>query len=860
MMDKNTWTDIKTIFFKAVELSGEEREDFLNSACQDPEIKKEIISLLLSHDKSENFLEDPTITPEQISDNNTFFIGKTFGRYKIENLIARGGMGLVYLGLRDDEVKQKAAVKIINPGVASETVIKRFQNERQTLANLNHPNISRLLDGGITDDGIQYLVMEYIDGIPIDEYCDQNKLNIGERLNLFLKVASIVQYAHQNLVVHRDLKPNNILITQDGEPKLLDFGIAKILTSEGKENETLTHKGMWNLTPEFASPEQIKGETITTSSDVYSLGIILYRLLTGHNPYRIKSLIHSDISKIITQTEPTKPSEIIYKTVENISGEERTEINPESISKTREGNVDKLHKKLIGDLDNIVSMAIRKEADRRYTSVDHFAEDIRSYLDDKPVKAHKDSFSYRSKKFIRRNKIAVISAAIIFIIINTGLGGILWQAHLAAIERDNATLEADKANRIKSFLLDMISAPDPMKEGSEVKVIDVLQKASGKLTSKLVDHPQIEAEIRTMLGNTYQNLGIYDSAEVEIAKALELNKKLFGEKSVETAMSLKDLGLVYHYEGDYEKTEKYYKNSLEMLRSIETEPSFETALVLDIYGTLMTDIGDYEKAEGLTEEALKISEAIKGPDDSEVAQIKNNLATSYNYLGKLDKADSLYREALRVFRKNYGNYHIQVSRVINNLAFINIFKKEHRKALPLLEESLNIKRKVLGEGHPDLILAYSNLGSTYYNVGEYDDAEKYMKASIDVALKNFDEDNINISRSYMWYGRVLEANGKLDDGIYYLRKAYLIREKEFGENNKLTLSTQYLYGKCLLTAHHYNEAEKNLISSYTGLNEILGNEDDSVQKALATIIELYKSLGNKNKVDQYSQLIVESKN
>ena len=419
-------------------------------------------------------------------------------------------MGLVYLGVRDDEVKQQAAVKILNPGVASRIVIKRFQTERQTLANLNHPNISRLLDGGITDDEIQFFVMEYIDGVPIDEYCDSNKLNTKERLKLFLKVTSVVQYAHQNLVVHRDLKPNNILITKDGEPKILDFGIAKILTLEDGIIETMTQGGAWNLTPEFASPEQIKGEVITTTSDVYSLGIILYKLLTGHSPYKIKSIFHSDIRQIITQSEPTKPSEIIFQTVEKESGEEKIKINPESISETREGNVDKLYKKLVGDLDNIISMAIRKEANRRYSSVELFAADVNRYLNDRPVEAHKDSMSYRSKKFFARNKAAVISAAIIFIIINLGLAGILWQGHLAANERDVAKLEAEKANRIKSFLLNMISAPDPIKDGSEVKVIDVIKEASNKLTLELGNHPEIEAEIRTMLGNTYQNLGIYD--------------------------------------------------------------------------------------------------------------------------------------------------------------------------------------------------------------------------------------------------------------------------------------------------------------------------------------------------------------
>ena len=855
-MDKNIWTDIKTIFFKAVELDSKERDVYLNDVCKTPELKKEILTLIFAHDKSEDFLEDSIIPYEPITDNSNLFIGKTFGKYKIDKLIARGGMGLVYLGLRDDEVKQKAAVKIINPGVASGIVIKRFQNERQTLANLNHPNISRLLDGGITDDGIQFLVMEYIEGIPIDEYCDNNKLNIKDRLNLFLKVASVVQYAHQNLVVHRDLKPSNILITQDGEPKLLDFGIAKILSPEGEMLETLTQRGMWNLTPEFASPEQIKGETITTSSDVYSLGIILYKLLTGHSPYKIKSRFHSDIRQIITQTEPSKPSEIIFKTFVDESEENNSKINPESISRTREGSIDKLHKKLIGDLDNIVSMAIRKEPKRRYSSVDNFADDIKRYLNDRPVTAHSDSLIYRSKKFIKRNKTAVIFATIIFLLVNMGLAGVLWQGHLAGIERDIAKLEADKSNRTKSFLLEMISSPDPLKDGSEVKVIDVIQKASAKLQSELINHPQIEAEIRTMLGNTYQNLGIYDSAETELTKALDLNKKIYGDQSKETAISLKNVGLIYHYKGDYEKADDYYKKSLEMFKSVETNPSFERALVLDAYGTLITDQGDYEKAEKITEKALQIAEAVKGSEDPDVAEIQNNLATSYNYLGKLDLADSLYKESLRVFRKVYGNFHIRVSSSLNNLAFINIFKKEHKQALRLLEEALNIKIVVLGKNHPDLINAYSNVGSTYFNIDDYNNAEKFMKASIDVGLKNYSENNINLSRPYMWYGRTLVANKKFDKGIYYLKKAYLIRKKEFGEKNNLTLTTQSLYGQNLLIAGKLIDAEKHLVESYRGLNEILGNKTEATQKTLVALVELFKTLRKQDQVEYYSNLIL----
>lgn len=858
-MDKNIWTGIKTIFFKAVELDDKEREVYLNDVCKTPELKKEILTLIFAHHKSENFLEDSIIPYKPISDNSNLFIGKTFGKYKIDKLIARGGMGLVYLGLRDDEVKQKAAVKIINPGVSSSTVIKRFQAERQTLANLNHPNISKLLDGGITDDGIQFLVMEYIEGSPIDEYCDKNNLSIKERLGIFLKVASVVQYAHQNLVVHRDLKPSNILITKDGEPKLLDFGIAKILSPDEKRIETITQQGMWNLTPEFASPEQIKGESITTSSDVYSLGIVLYKILSGHNPYKIKSMFPADISKIITNTEPIKPSEIVIKKYNEDSNEIGESKNP-AISSNIEDTNEKIHKRLKGDLDKIVSMAIRKEVSRRYSSVEHFAEDIKRYLNYRPVKAHQDSLAYRTKKFLRRNKTIVIPASIIFILINLGLAGVLWQGYIAAEERDIAKLEADKSNRIKSFLLEMISSPDPIKDGSEVKVIDVITDASQKLSNELRGYPQIEAEIRTMLANTYQNLGVFDSAETELLKADLITKKVFGNQSVESASSLKSLALIYHYKGDYEKAEKYFKESLALLKSIETTPSFQSALIIDAYGTFVADQGDIEKSEKLTEEALKIAESIKGSEDHEVAMIKNNLATSYHSLNKLDNAEKLYNESLRVFRKHFGNYHLRVSSSLNNLAFIHIYKEDHQKALPLLKESLEIKRTILGDSHPDLIQPYSNVGSTFLNLGIYDSAEIFMKKSIDVGLKNYDSENISLSRTYMWYGRVLDGMQNFKKSVYYLEKSYFIRKRELGAQNKMTLACQSLLGQTYLNSGNYADAENHLIGSYYGLKAVTKNESESIQKTLESIVELYNKTGQKDKVTFYSKSIIDKKN
>ena len=416
------------LFDTASELTPGERGGYLLSACAgDQELRAQVELLLLKHEQAEaeDFLADPVL-PD--SDPQAFsLVGRHIGPYALLRELGGGGMGGVYLAVRaDDLYRKEVAVKLVWPGMQREAIVRRFKQERRILASLDHPNIARLLDGGATEEGWPYVVMEYVDGMPITEYCDARRLDITERLKLFRTVCAAVAYAHQNLIVHRDLKPGNIFVTtseekESGTVKLLDFGIAKLLGSEPQAD--LTRTGLHLLTPEYASPEQLRGETITTSSDIYSLGVALYELLTGHRPYRLKSPTLPEIARVITETEPETPSDAISRVITETDSEGNVRVvrSPETVSASREGNPEKLRRRLAGDLNNIALMALRKEAGDRYASVSQLSEDIDNHLARRPVMARKPTLLYRTGKFVRRNKARTALAALLFVVLIAGV-------------------------------------------------------------------------------------------------------------------------------------------------------------------------------------------------------------------------------------------------------------------------------------------------------------------------------------------------------------------------------------------------------------------------------------------------------
>lgn len=513
------WARVEEIFLSALQQEPDARRAHLDAACGgDAPLRAEVESLLASHERARNFIEVPAaafianLLPDSFADSTlpaSSLAGRRIGHYRIEREIDHGGMGTVFLARRsDDEYQKQVAIKIIRGGADDRLLLQRFLDERQILADLDHPNIARLIDGGATEDGWPYFVMDYIEGVRIDEYCDRAKLSTVERLRLFRDVCAAVQFAHQNLVVHRDIKPSNILVTPNGTPKLLDFGIAKLLSPNSAPSSERTATLARIMTPQYASPEQVRGANITTESDIYSLGVLLYKLLTGHHPYHFKTLLPTEIERVICETDPEKPSTMITRREEQSDehGATTSSITPETVGLARGEQPEYLRRRLRGDLDAIVLMAMRKEPRRRYASVAQFSEDIRRHLEGLPVLAHEDTLDYRAGKFIRRNKIAVGATALVLLSLVIGLAVALWQTSVARTERDRAERRFADVRRLSNALLFDIAPKIERLEGSMEARESLVSRALEYLDS-LAQEAGDDAGLQSELAAAYEKVG-----------------------------------------------------------------------------------------------------------------------------------------------------------------------------------------------------------------------------------------------------------------------------------------------------------------------------------------------------------------
>jgi serine/threonine protein kinase len=558
MIDREKIVD--ELFALAVDLPSAERQELFaecsaaDSSLSSEGVLDEVMELLDDYNRAEagGFLRQPLITAEGDEPVHSLQVGQQLEGYKILGLIDEGGMGEVYLA-EDTELGRQVAIKLIKSHLKTRELLRRFFNERQILANLRHSNIGQLLEAGATANGLPFFVMEYVEGQHIDKYADDHKLSITERLKLFRTVCSAVSYAHQHLVIHRDIKPSNILVTGDGEPKLLDFGIAKLLQSSALQKPDATATRFQVMTAEYASPEQVKGEPITTATDVYSLGVLLYELLTGRRPYRLKHWTTSELAKAVCEQEPERPSTAISRVEE--TAETNSQITAARVSETREGEPERLRRRLRGDIDNIVLMAMRKDPLRRYTSVGQLSEDIARHLDGLPVIARTDTFTYRASKFIKRNKIAVAAAAVILIVLIGGIIATAWEAHVARAERANAEERFNDVRHLAHSVLfdyhDEIAALPGSTHVRERLVQDALQYLD-RLSQKAGNDVSLRRELATayvkvgdVQGRAYgSNLGHTDQALVSYQKALAILEQLSPHNSSDKELQY-DLATAY---------------------------------------------------------------------------------------------------------------------------------------------------------------------------------------------------------------------------------------------------------------------------------------------------------------------------
>jgi serine/threonine-protein kinase len=851
------WSRVKQLFSSLVEADPEQWEALLAGRCPDDEwVRSEVLALLRSHAAAGRFIETSagSALAVPVSEPAGWLQGRTLGPYRLEREIGRGGMGSVYVASRaDGAFTKRVAVKVIRRGLDTDEILLRFRHERQTLAGLDHPNIARLLDAGSTDEGLPYFVMEYVEGTPIDRYCDSSRLGIAERLELFRVVCAAVHAAHQNLVVHRDLKPDNILVTTDGVPKLVDFGIAKVL---GASDAGLrTSPAARRMTPDYASPEQLQGLPITTATDVYSLGVLLYELLTGRNPHHRIRATDNRPGADARELAPELPSAAVLQPVTlQTPGLEVQVRSPETLSAARRVSPSGLRRQLIGDLDTIVTVAMRPEPQRRYDSVERLAEDVRRHLAGLPILARRDALGYRVARFVTRHAAGVAVATAMLALLVAGVVGIAWQGSIATEQRDRATTEAAKAAQINAFLEDMLRAPDPRNEGRDVRLIDTLDRAARRLDTEKGSLPEVQSGIHRALGVTYGSLGMYDSAEKHLRNALASVSGGSPATAVQRAGIESDLADVVAARGDRTAAEAMYRDALRIYSANGLQDDVGRADALTGLGEVLRNRGDDAGAEACYREALALRRRLLGDRDVAVAESLNNLAVVMHGRNNLAEAERLYRESLQVVRSVRGDDHPGVPTTLANLATVVGSRGDLAAAEPLYREALTIQRRLLGDDHPDLAFTMYILADTLHALGRHQEAVVLCRDVLGRRGRSLPERHPVVAASLLILGKSLLESGDVRGAEAALGEALAIRQATLPPGHWQTASAQSALGRCLAKERRFREAEPMLVDAFDRLRADRGPEHERTLDALQNVIDLYEAWGKPDKAAEYRTL------
>jgi eukaryotic-like serine/threonine-protein kinase len=842
-----------------------ERETYVADRCgADSTLRRDVRSILQATTTPTAPVESllDTLAPGDAPADGAAPGGQRIGPYEVVREIGRGGMGVVHLARRaDGEYERHVALKVARSALFDQRMRDRFLAERDILAGLSHPNIATLYDGGVTPDGHPYFTMEYVEGQPIDVHCDSLSLDVNARLRLFVDVCKAVSAAHRNLVVHRDIKPSNVLVTADGQVKLLDFGIAT-LTAEDYRGDAVTAPDVRLMTPEYASPEQVEGARVSTATDIYALGLLLHELLCGRAAQRFRSRQLSEIQRVVIHEDPLRPSDALLNETEGST----PSANAAEIARVRRTTPSRLTRRLRGDLDRIVAMALRKEPERRYGSVAMMAEDIGRHLSGRPVHARGDSPSYRFSKFVGRNRLAT-SAAVALIAIVSGYTALAVR-HAADMERAaaHAQREAARAATVADFLVSIFEATDPdLAQGDQVTGRELLERGLRR-ADQLAAEPATQAALLHAIGRVHHNMGQISQARAIVERALDASRAALGDEHVDVARGYRHLGTVLRADGDIEGSELMLRRALQIDEALAGEAGADVSADLHELGYTLLQRGQLEEGERLLRRALALRRAQFGESHADVANSLSGIAFARSRQGHPREAAELYREALTVRKLVLGDRHPEVARAHQNLARPLGDLREFAEAEEHLSKALAIYRATYGEVHPSMAVTLNNFGRLMLQKGDLHEAERLFRTSLAMQREVLGDEHPstlrvlgnlalvllnrkNFAESELLYRQVVEAErraptgegalvrgnlaevlrqaGKLAEAEVISREALALAAKSGGR----TLSEASIFaglGRILADRHAYQEAADMLTRSLDIRRERLGDEHPDV--------------------------------
>ena len=720
-METDRWKLVDDLLQSALEVAPERREEFLAQACGgDSALVDEINSLLTSHRRAGDFLERPAveiaaraIAADVAPSLSQPLVGQIVSHYRVLKTIGRGGMGSVWLAERcDGRFERKVAIKFIHFAVLDATGAERFKREGAILGKLSHPQIAELIDAGLTPTGEPFLVLEYVEGRPIDEYCDDNKLSVDARIHLFLDVLSAVAHAHSNLIVHRDIKPSNVFIRIDGQVKLLDFGIAKVLADDGAQTQ-LTGELSRVLTPQYAAPEQMTGEAITTATDVYLLGVLLFVLLTGKHPTGMSGNSPADLVKSITETEARLASQSVASVNGTVPAEKRG------------ATPDKLKRMLRGDLDTIVAKTLKKNPAERYASVTALADDLRRYLKHEPISARPDTLPYRIRKYARRHRLGVAVAAALVALV---AGFVVTQA----VQLRRITRERDRADRIANFMTGVFKVSDPNERvGDKVTAREVLDKAAQDINTSLSNDPDLQAQMMRVMGRAYLNLGFFDRAQALFERSIQVGGPLDAQRDRDTLQAMHDLAWALMQEGRLAEAEKLARKLLDIQRRVMGPDHNDTLGTMGVLAFTLCQEGHCAEGVKINREVLEKQKRILGPDGYGTLITMDNLAGMLHDNGQMEEAMALQQDSVERHLRVYGPKNIGTINSMLDLGELQRDTGQYDAARKTLRGLMAIEQRVLDPDQGEMAATKCDLASILVKRGKTAEALTLLEDAID---------------------------------------------------------------------------------------------------------------------------------